>query len=136
MSAWVLVRAVFLAGGWLPSCAYTLSSDCTYEEFPLFLSYKAMEPIGLGPHPYHLISPCDLISKLRPTLCNPMDCSPPGSSVHGIFQARVLKWVAIFFSRETSRLMDRTWVSCAASNLLHCRRILYQLSHQRSPISP
>ena len=33
------------------------------------------------------------------TLCNPMDCSPPGSSVHGILQARILKWVAIFFSR-------------------------------------
>ena len=32
------------------------------------------------------------------TLCNPMDCSPPGSSIHGIFQARVLEWVAIFFS--------------------------------------
>jgi len=35
-------------------------------------------------------------------LCNPMDCSPPGSSVHGILQARILKWVAIPFSRESS----------------------------------
>ena len=35
-----------------------------------------------------------------PTLCDPMDCSPPGSSVHRIFQARVLEWVAIAFSRE------------------------------------
>ena len=34
----------------------------------------------------------------RPALCNPMDCGPPGSSVHGIFQARILKWVAISFS--------------------------------------
>ena len=34
------------------------------------------------------------------TLCGPMDCSPPGSSVHGIFQARILEWVAIFFSRD------------------------------------
>ena len=33
-------------------------------------------------------------------LCNPMNCSPPGSSVHGIFQARILEWVAIFFSRK------------------------------------
>ena len=33
-------------------------------------------------------------------LCDPMDCSPPGSSVHGILQARILKWVAIFFSRD------------------------------------
>ena len=34
-----------------------------------------------------------------PTLCDPMDCSPPGSSIHGIFQARILEWVAISFSR-------------------------------------
>ena len=36
------------------------------------------------------------------TLCNPMGCSPPGSSVHGISQARILEWVAISFSRESS----------------------------------
>ena len=46
------------------------------------------------------------------TLFNPMDCSPPGSSVHGIFQARVLEWVAISFSRGSSQPRDRTWVSC------------------------
>ena len=38
------------------------------------------------------------IAQLCPTLCDPMDCSPPGSSVHGIFQARVLEWGAIAFS--------------------------------------
>ena len=38
-----------------------------------------------------------------PTLCDPMDCSLPGSSVHGIFQARVLEWVAIAFSEEKAR---------------------------------
>ena len=37
-----------------------------------------------------------------PTLCDPMDCSPPGSSVHGILQARILEWVAISFSRGSS----------------------------------
>ena len=36
------------------------------------------------------------------TLCNSVDCSPPGSSVHGIFQARILKWAAISFSRGSS----------------------------------
>ena len=45
-----------------------------------------------------------------PTLCNPMDFSLPGSSVHGIFQARVLEWVAISFSRGSSP-QDRTQVS-------------------------
>ena len=39
-----------------------------------------------------------LVTQLCLTLCDPMDCSPPGSSVHGIFQARILEWVAIFFS--------------------------------------
>ena len=46
-----------------------------------------------------------------PTLCDPMDCSPPGSSIHGIFQARVLEWVAISCSRGSSWPRDRTWVS-------------------------
>ena len=45
------------------------------------------------------------------TLCNPMDCSPPGSSVHGIFQARILEWIAIPFSRGSSQPKDWTWVS-------------------------
>ena len=47
-------------------------------------------------------------------LCDPMDCSLPSSSVHGIVQARVLEWVAIFFYRGSSRPRDRTWVSCIA----------------------
>ncbi|CAI9179367.1 unnamed protein product [Rangifer tarandus platyrhynchus] len=38
-----------------------------------------------------------------PTLCDPVNCSPPGSSVHGILQARKLRWIAISFSRESSR---------------------------------
>ena len=46
------------------------------------------------------------------TLCNSMDCSQPGSSVHGILQARKLKWVAIPFSGGSSRPRDWTWVSC------------------------
>ena len=46
------------------------------------------------------------------TLCDPMDCSPPGSSVHGIFQAIVLEWIAISFSRVSSQPRDQTQVSC------------------------
>ena len=46
--------------------------------------------------------------------CNPMDCSPPGSSVHGILQARILKWVGIPFSRGSSWPRDQTRVSCIA----------------------
>ena len=47
-------------------------------------------------------------------LCDPMDCSPPGSSVHGISQARILEWVAIPFYRGSSQPRDWTWVSCIA----------------------
>ena len=45
------------------------------------------------------------------TLCDPVDCRPPGSCVHGIFQARILEWVAISFSRGSARPKDRTLVS-------------------------
>ena len=47
-----------------------------------------------------------------PTLCDPMDCSPPGSSVHGIFQARILEWVGISSSRVSFWPRDQTHVSC------------------------
>ena len=51
------------------------------------------------------------VAQSCPTLCNPIDCSPPGSSAHGIFQARVLEWVAIFFSRGFSQPRDRICIS-------------------------
>jgi len=50
-------------------------------------------------------------------LCDPMDCSPPSSSVHWILQARILEWVAISYSRGSSQPMDRTHVSYVC--LLH-----------------
>ena len=54
------------------------------------------------------------VAQLCPTLCDPMDCSLPGSSVHGIFQARIMEWVAISFSRGSSWPRDQTRVSCIA----------------------
>ena len=48
-----------------------------------------------------------LVAQSRPTLCDPKDCSPPGSSVHGILQARILEPVAMFSSRGSSQLRDR-----------------------------
>ena len=53
------------------------------------------------------------------TLCDPMDCSPPGSSVHGILQARILEWVALFFSRVSSLPGDGTHVSCFGRQILY-----------------
>ena len=51
------------------------------------------------------------VAQLCPTLCDPMDCSLPGSTLHGILQARVLEWVAISFSRGSSQPRDQTQVS-------------------------
>ena len=61
------------------------------------------------------------------TFCDSRDCSPPGSSVRRISQARVLEWAATFFSRESSQPRDRTHVSCIG------RQILYHLCHLGSP---
>ena len=55
-----------------------------------------------------------LVTQSCPTLCDPMDCSLPGSSVLGISQARVLEWAAIPFSRGSSQPRDQTQVSCIA----------------------
>ena len=63
-----------------------------------------------------------------PTLCDPMDCSLPRSSIHGIFQARVLEWVAISFSRGSSWPRDQTQVSHIVDRqlwLYHCRQTLW-----------
>ena len=56
-----------------------------------------------------------LVSQSCLTLCDPIDCSLPGSSVHGILQARILEWVAISFSRGSSQPRDQTQVSCILS---------------------
>ena len=65
---------------------------------------------------------CVLVPTSGPTLCGPMDCSPPGSSVHGILQARILEWVAI---PSPGDLPDPG---------IKPGQILYHLSHQRSPV--
>ena len=54
------------------------------------------------------------VAQSCPTLCDPMDSSLPGSSVHGILQARILEWAAVSFSRRSSRHRDRTRVSHTA----------------------
>ena len=66
---------------------------------------------------------CVLVTQSCPTLCNPMDCSLPGSSVHRLLEARILEWVTIPFSRG--------FFLTQGSNpgLLHCRRMLCHLSY-------
>ena len=73
------------------------------------------------------------VAQSCPTLCNPKDCNPPGSSVHGILQARILVWVAMPFSRGSSWPRDLThvsYVSCIG------RKILYHSHQLGSPLGP
>ena len=83
------------------------------------------------------------VAQLYLTLSNPMDCSLPRSSIHGIFQARILEWVAISFSRGSSQPRDWTPVSCIVDRRftiwatravqLHWSRL--QKSHVRLPFT-
>ena len=95
-----------------PSLLYPLSHHTSqYSWCPLHLP-KACTACGLlsAHHPFCLERESE-VAQLCPTLWDPVDCSPPGPSVHGIFQARVLEWVAISFSRRSSWPRDRTRVS-------------------------
>ena len=69
--------------------------------------------------------------QLCPTLCDPMDCSLPGSSEHGILQVRILEWVAMPSSRGSSQPRGQillSYVSCIG------RQVLYHWNHLRSPL--
>ena len=68
-----------------------------------------------------------LVTRSYPTLCNTLGCSPPGSSVNGIFQARILECVAIL-----QRIFLSQRLNPCRLCLLHCRRILYLLNRQGS----
>ena len=90
-------------------CYCTSTLPGTYLSFSVntFISWEEMELLSCG------------------QLCSSMDCSLPGSTVHGIFQARLLEWVAISFSRGSFRPRDQTWVShiaaaAAAKSLQSC----------------
>ena len=76
-----------------------------------------------------------LVVQLCLTLCDPMDCGPPGSSVHGILQARILEWVAIPFSRGFSQVRVQIQVSCIAVDSLPSEPISICKTAQKTWIS-
>ena len=100
---------------------YTWRCLCLFDKLISFPSYICIPRNGItgsysssififwGTHMYMY-----LVTQSRPTHCGPMDYSPPGSSVHGILQARILEWTAISFSRGSSQPSDWTRVSCIA----------------------
>ena len=83
------------------------------SKMPLFLKrlytvlWRKLSPEGFQ-------TMCVLVTQLCLTPCNTMDRILPGSSIHGILQARILEWVAISFSKGSFQPRDRTWVSCIA----------------------
>ena len=86
-------------------------------------------PVSHLGSPYEMMRTCILKSlKSCLNLCNPVDCSPLGFSVHGILQARILEWLAMPFSRVSSRQRNQTYISsvfCIADSLM--------LSHRGHP---
>ena len=64
---------------------------------------------------------CYLVAQSCLTLQDPVDCSPPGSSVHGVSEARILEWVAIYFSRGSSRSRGQIHTFCTGRQILYHR---------------
>ena len=81
-----------------------------HSDYSHTLFYKIVDILFFW-HPFFIVKVKALVAQLCPTLCNPMDCGSIGFSVHGSPQARILEWVAIAFSRGSSRPRDQTHVS-------------------------
>ena len=103
LRTWVLIE-LNTSLALLPTLSKHSEFDYWYIPFMKLLSC-AVDISGLG---------CAILKSLQSclTLCDPMDCSPPGSSVHGILQARILEWVAMPSSSRSSQPRDRTCISC------------------------
>ena len=107
----------------ISSCPHMFKQESHFPPFPIcHYTPPPLTPVSIQTHSGHLPEPgimlgAVLVGQSYPTLCNPMDCSPPGSSVHGIFQARILEWIAISFSRGSSQPRDQTRVSRSAGRL-------------------
>ena len=86
-------------------CELTLSSEASFLAWE-YLIYQENLYCQAGACGSYYYCCCSLVTKSCPTRCDPMDCSPPGSSVLGISHARILEWVAISFSRGSFQPRD------------------------------
>ena len=119
---------------------------CKYTSYQLISTFFSVicSAFPVGSFCVYLACTCMHAQSLQlcPTLCNPMDCNPSGSSVHGILQARILEWVAVLFSRGSSQPRDWIWVSCTAGRLFtvwatreaHSKQLLYNI-HFSLPVT-
>ena len=90
------------------------NQDSPHQNSSLCLESAFMEVVEGEPR-----VPIKKVAQLCPTLCDPMDYNPPGSSVHRLLQARTLEWVAISFSSGSSWPRDGTHISCIGRQVLH-----------------
>ena len=105
-------------------CFISLLIQMLISSKNIFIDIPRITFNQIGWHP--VVQSRVLCAQLCPALCSPMDCGPPGSSVHGIFQVRILEWGAISYSRRSPRPRDQTCSFCVS-----CigRRILYHQLH-------
>ena len=94
-----------------------LTISISFRNITFYIQLKNLYGLSTIPFPSSLEKWSEVKWLSHVQLCNPMDCSPPGSSAHGIFQARILEWVATSFSRVSSRPRDWTQVSCITGRL-------------------
>ena len=101
----------------------TSFNDCKLFHYVV---YQFIQPICIllnicvvSTFPNYISMHICLVAKSCPTFCDPMDCSPSGSSVHGVLQARIPEWVAISFPRGSSWPRDWTYVSCIGRWVLY-----------------
>ena len=129
-----MCRCPMLATSWLLGGPGSIGVAGHEKGGGRYWSYRGLRilatmPIFLQPPSRFYLLPVQVHVLSRVRLCDPMDCSPPSSSVHGVLQARILERVAIPFSRGSSRSSDWTQVSC-----MSCvgRQILYHKCHMGS----
>ena len=92
--------------------------SCPLKPLALLVSAPLLPRGNVSPGFSDLLAVQVWVTQLCLTLCDPMDYNLPGSSVHGILQTRILEWVAIPFSRGSSRPRDGTQVSCIAGRFI------------------
>ena len=108
-----------------PSSLSISAAGCLHHSIHLCTAYLISSPHSVSSErsevPSQCWAPsfCYLVSQSCLTLCDPTDCSPPGSSVHGISQVRVLEWAAISSSRGSAPPRDQTHVSCIGRWILY-----------------
>ena len=113
----------------LESCCNSLRVMYLHKSFGIFLHGKFVYFMHLFLHSNKCVCVCGvcnvcvhMLAQLYLTLCDPMKCGRPGSSVHGISQARILEWVAISYFRGTFQPRDQIHISCISYS---CRQIFY-----------